>query len=1143
MPRTSKNITRGFSLLLLYFVCSAENTNAGQTDTLKPVALRCEYRLNPEGIDEAKPRLTWRVESTQRGQKQTAYRILVASTADRLSKNRGDLWDSGKVNSSQTIHIEYAGKPLVSRQQCFWKVASWDRDGVSCCWSKPAYWSMGLLNDSDWSAKYISYRDETPVFKDASAHFLPSARQYRKDFTTEKKIKRATIYATALGIYELELNGKRVGDALFAPGWTDYRQRAYYNTYDVTDLVHPGGNAIGANVADGWYSGYVGFGLLTGMGTEKIGRYTYGKTPSLMVQLEVEYSDGTRQVIGTDKSWKVTGDGPIRQADLLMGEFYDARMEMAGWSKPGFDDSGWQTAIVAEENGKQPATFYEFRNPEGAGGPEIKGRKIDLGFKRPKLESFPGNPVRITEEIRPVDVRKIEAGTYIFNLGQNFAGNVRLKLKGPAGHRVMLRFGEMLHPDGRLMTENLRKARATDYYVCKGDKNGEVYSPRFTFHGFQYVEVSNLPEGQQPELSDNKTATGPMVTGLVIHSDTPMTSTFECSDPMVNQLFSNVVWTQRANFLDLPTDCPQRDERMGWTGDAQAYVGTASYNADVGAFFTKWNRELMESQRPSGAFPGYAPFPFQHGWDFGTAWADAGIICPWTIWQAYGDTRMIERCWEPMTRFMQWRKKTSRDNLGINHGNAWGDWLTLGAPTPIDYIDTTYWAISTKMMAEMAQATGREDEAAAYREQFNAIRSAFKKKYLKDDGSITVNTQTAYALALVADLVPDEMRKASGRKLADLIALSGNHMATGFLGTKPLLPVLSSVDQHDLATFLLQSHEFPSWGYEIDQGATSIWERWDGYTIEDGFGRHNASMNSYSHYSFGAVCEWMFRTLAGIESDGPGYSKIIIRPTPPSPGSNAQHKPINWVKASYDSIQGKIISQWKVEGNDFYLDVTIPANCTATVYLPATKAEKITESGQPLSQIKFIKRLQTENNRVVLQVAAGRYRFKSTNSIVPAKSVYKTSKPADLSVNPDNIDLSGARKLVSWNFSNEVDITKWAGRNNLKIEKRDGKVFLLGTGADPQLSTELSRPLAGTLVIEIKGRPARGASAQFFWASPTGGFNGGQQTSRKLNPSEEINAYLFRIEDDQPLQKLRFDPFPDKAEMEIESITIYQIEK
>jgi len=1088
--------------------------------------------VNPLGIDEPQPRLYWRLESDERGQKQTAYQVLVASSSALLESDTGDLWDSARVESSQSTHVVYSGKPLTSRQQCFWKVRVWDKDGVPSDWTTPAMWSMGLLKEDDWQAQYISHRDQTPVFKDRNAHFLPPARQYRREFELAKKICRATIYTTALGVYELHLNGNRVGDAFFAPGWTDYRQRAYYDTYDVTEAVQNGDNAIGAWVADGWYSGYVGFGLLVGIGTEKIGRYTYGKTPSLMLQLEIEYEDGSRETIVTDKSWKVTGDGPIRQADLLMGEFYDARMEMPGWSKPGFDDEDWQTAILAEENGDQPATFYEFRNPAEPGrGPRIEGREIDLGFKPPKLEAFPGVPVRVIEEIRPIDVTKRGEGTYIFNLGQNFAGTIRLRVKGPAGHRVTLRFGEMLHPDGRLMTENLRRARATDYYVCKGNAEGEVYTPRFTFHGFQYVEVSEFPGHADLDT----------LTGLVLHSDTPLASTFECSDPMVNQLFSNVVWTQRANFLDLPTDCPQRDERMGWTGDAQVYVATATYNADVAAFYTKWLRELMESQRPSGAFPGYAPFPFQHGWDFGSAWADAGIICPWTIWQAYGDTRIIQQCWEPMTRFIEWRRKTSRDNLGIAHGNAWGDWLAQGAKTPLDYVDTVYFAISSNMMADMAAAIGRDDEAAAYRGQFEQIKNAFRKKYLKDDGSVAVNTQTAHALALFAGLVSDDMQRATGQKLADLIALNGNHMATGFLGTRPLLPVLSSVGQHDLATFLLQSREFPSWGYEIDQGATSIWERWDSYTKEDGFGRHNAAMNSFSHYSFGAVCEWMFRSLAGIASDGPGYSRIIIRPTPPSPGSNAQHKPIDWVKASYDSIQGKIVSQWKVDGGCFHLDVTIPTNTTAIVFVPASDAASVQEGGKPLNEAKHVRVQGARDGHVVLYVESGRYRFRSTGGMVPATIALKTSKPADLSLNPENIDLTTARELVRWDFCRDADAAEWPVRHNLKIEKRDGKTFLVTTGGDPQLATELPKPFSGPLAIELKARPAKGTITQFFWASPTGGFNAAQQNQRQLNPADQVNSYLFRIGDDQSLKKLRFDPFANQGEMEIESLTIYRI--
>ena len=700
------------------------------------------------------------VESGQRGQRQTAYQILVASDQTRLRKDQGDLWDSGKVASGETTGIVYGGRPLASRQHCFWKVRVWDKAGKPSAWSERATWGMALLKPGDWKAQYISFSDKTPVHRFADPLFLPPARQYRKEFAAAKPVRRATIYATALGIYELHLNGERLGDACFAPGWTDYHQRAYYQTYDVTSLLKQGANALGAWVADGWYAGYIGFGLLTKMGTEGIGRYIYGKTPALMAQLEIEYSDGSRETVVTDSSWKVTGAGPIQEADFLMGESYDASREMLGWSKPGFDDGKWEAAIRAEDNGSVKAKFYEFRNPVAGKGPKVEGREVDLGFKRP-LEA--GGVPRLAGAAnggdQAVAITSPTNGVYILNLGQNFAGVVRMKVKGPAGTQVRLRYGEMLHPDGRLMTENLRKARATDFYTLRGDPQGEIYQPRFTFHGFQYVELTGYPG--QPDLDT--------ITGIVLHSATPLTSAFECSDPVVNRLFKNIVWTQRANFVDLPTDCPQRDERFGWTGDAQAYVGTATYNADVAAFYTKWLRELMESQRPSGTFPGYAPFPFQHGWDFGTAWCDAGVICPWTIWKAYGDTRIIERCWEPMTRFIAWRKGASKGFLGVAHGNDWGDWLAVNEKTPLDYIDTAYFAYSTKLMAEMAQAIGKTKEAAEYRELFGKIKAAFNQKYVKPDGSLALNTQTAYALALYMDLMPDNLRAAAGAMLAKKI--------------------------------------------------------------------------------------------------------------------------------------------------------------------------------------------------------------------------------------------------------------------------------------------------------------------------------------------------------------------------------------
>ena len=942
-----------------------------------PTATRCEYLVNPQGIDEAQPRLSWRLESSKRGAAQVAYQILVSSSLELLNHNSGDLWDSGKVDSDQSVSVVYSGKPLKSRQPCFWKVCVWD-DANQATWSLPASWTMGLLRPENWQADYISFLDTTPIWKNRSRLFLPPVHQFRKEFVLSKSVKRATIYATALGVYEFYLNGESIGDARFAPGWTDYHQRAYYNTYDVTGRVKQGDNALGACVGDGWYSGYVGFALHAGFGTEKIGRYIYGKTPALMAQLEIEYDDGSREIIPTDKSWKVTGDGPIREGDFLMGEYYDARKETAGWTKANFDDLQWDQAILACENDTLPATFYdEFKGDEPGDQVEIKGQPIELGFKHPaKLEAFPGVPVRPVQEIKPVAITSPTNGVFIFNMGQNFAGVVRLKVKGAAGTKIRLRFGERLHDDGRLMTENLRKARATDYYILKGDKNGEEWTPHFTFHGFQYVEVIGYPGNPGKDA----------ITGIVLQSDTSLTSEFECSDPMANRLFKNIVWTQRANFIDLPTDCPQRDERLGWMGDAQIYVHCATLNADVAAFYSKWLREVMEAQRPSGTFPGYCPNPFQSGWGFGTAWCDAGVICPWTIWQAYGDTRIVERCWPNMVKFLDWRISTSTNFLGINQGNDWGDWLSFGTKTPLDYVDTVYFAYAAKLMWGMGDAIGKEAEAENYRQLFENIKAAFIRKYVRPDGSLSVDTETAYALALYMDLIPTELRMKSGAIMANKIrsgeTADNSGMTTGFLGTRPLLPMLTSVGENDQAVKLFQSRKFPSWGYEVEQGATTIWEHWDSYTKANGFGgldgKQNASMNSFAHYSFGAVGEWMLGDLAGIQSAGPGYDKIIIHPHPPSPDSDRVEKPINWVKSHYDSIHGRIVSNWRRHGSSFELETIIPANTTAEVYLPASDSKNITEGGRPLSKAAGVKFIRMENGCAVLAVVSGEFHFKST---------------------------------------------------------------------------------------------------------------------------------------------------------------------
>lgn len=957
---------------LLAAVAFAAALNSAHAAPPVVTHLLCEYLDGPGVVDTPRPRLFWHLESDERGQGQTAWQVLVASSRAILDADRGDLWDSGRVGGSGSTHVEYAGRPLSSRQRCHWKVRIWDARGKVSRWSDAATWRMGLIEAGDWRSEWISFRDEQPLHADRERLHLPPARHYRKTFAAAgSAVRRATLYSTALGIHEPWLNGRRVSEDFFAPGWTDYRRRAYYRAYDVTGLIEPGTNVVGAVVADGWYAGYLGYGLLVGYGPHRTGRDTYGRTPALRAQLEIEFENGSVQVVGTDATWEVSGDGPWREADFLMGEAYDARREDPNWCVPAALTRHapgpaaawtWQPAIRAEANGSVKAPFTD-----GAGT-----REQEFGFVAPAvLEGYPAQPVRFIEELPARSVTPRPDGTFIVDLGQNFAGVVRLKVHGPAGTTVRLRHGEMLHPDGRLMTENLRKARATDTYILRGDPAGEVYVPRFTFHGFQYVEVAGYPGTPAPDA----------VTGIVLHSDTPLVSSFVCSDPMVNRLFQNVVWTQRANFLELPTDCPQRDERFGWMGDAQVYARTATLNADVGAFFTKWLREVAEAQLPSGAYPDYCPWPFQHGKAFATAWTDAGIIVPWTMWQAYGDTRLVERQWASMTRFMEWRRASAKDFLGVQHpeGNTWGDWLNLDEPTPIEYVDTAYLALSTRLMAEMAAAIGRPDEAAGYRELFERVQAAYVAKYVRPDGTLAVDTQTAYALALQSGLMPEGRRTAAGARLAAKIEANGTRMATGFLGTRPLLPALTETGQHDLAVRLLQSRRFPSWGYEVENGATTIWERWDSFTREHGFngiaGNQNASMNSFSHYSFGAVCEWMFRSLAGIDTEGPGTRRFLIRPGPPTPGSNPEHEAITWVRARHDSLNGPVHVHWRVEGGRFQLDLTVPPNTAATVLMPTRDPDAVREGGRAVRRVKGVRLSGREGDRARLEVTSGRWRF------------------------------------------------------------------------------------------------------------------------------------------------------------------------
>ncbi len=874
---------------------------------LSVVQLRCEYLDNPLGINEPKPRLSWVLESSRRSQMQSAYQVLASSSEKDLKGGRGELWDSGRVESDQSTHVVYEGKPLESSQRAYWQVRVWDQEGNASDYSDAAYWEFGL-SQGDWQGKWIAF--PTHVNNTASA----PCPHVRKLFTAKKKVARARAYASALGLYQLHINGQRVGNDVFTPGWTEYSKRVQYQTYDVTDLIERGKNGVGIIIGDGWYCGSVGW----------FGRNHWGPLAHALLQLRIEYADGTVETVVTDGTWEA-GTGPLLTSDLLNGEEYDARLAIPGWSTTRFDDSDWKP-VKTQDLGTVP------------------------------LLGQHSQPVQEVLELEPKKITQNPTGSYIFDLGQNMVGWARLKVKGPAGTIVRLRFAEMLNPDGTLYTMNLRKAKCTDVYTLRGGRT-EVYEPTFSFRGFRYVEVTGYP-GKPPRDA---------ITGVVAYSNTPPTGTFECSNPMVNQLQSNIVWGQRGNFLEVPTDCPQRDERAGWMGDAQIFVRTACFNMDVSSFFTKWMDDVVDSQSPEGAFGDVSPRVKPIG-DAAPAWGDAGVIIPWTMYLCYGDTRVIEKHWAAMVKWMDYIAAENPSFVRDKRlNNNYGDWLSIAAETPKDLLATAYWAYLADLMAKMAHVIGKQDEARQYDELFAKVKSAFNRAFVKEDGKIGDDTQTGYVLALHWDLLPQEKREAAARHLVADIERKGGHLSTGFLGVGYLTPTLTEVGRLDVAYRLLNNRTFPSWGYSIKHGATTIWERWDGWTTDKGF--QDPGMNSFNHYSLGSVGEWMYHTVAGIDVDPhkPGYKHIILHPRP---GGG-----LTYAKAAYDSIHGRIVSNWRLRKGKFEWKVAIPANTTATLYIPAESEEEITESGESLGEAEGVRFVRMEEGFAVCEAASGEYQF------------------------------------------------------------------------------------------------------------------------------------------------------------------------
>jgi alpha-L-rhamnosidase len=1080
----------------------------------KPAKLECESLVTPLGMDAEKPTLSWQLRDTRDGAKQTAYELQVASSASSLAVGKADIWDSGKIASSDSIGVAYAGPALQASKRYFWRVRVWDRDGKAYPVSDATWWETGLLGQQNWKAKWIGFEeaeeravresgakwimqaDTGSTAKDKTSHafrfhfsvsgtvksahlyatgedttaawvngkqvmetstmpaygHLPWKTYYQRDVTSDvksganvlavevirygggfqspdinqtpmnalvyveksdgtteifksgdagwkgalnatgtwqqaafddsgwrdaipfvakregmegegnprpwptgtvkslrrgfevtKPIAAVRVYATALGSYKLFVNGKPVGEQILSPGWTDFREHVVYQAYDVSNLVKQGKNAIGALLAAGWYSTPLQW---LGEGNN------YGATPpAVRVQMRIEYRDGSTDEILSDASWKADSSA-IRFAEIYDGETYDARKVQKGWDTAGFADGAWKPVEVIE--------------------PMLGASEVKAGD--PKIEWQYFQPIRREKTMTAKTVTEPAPGVYVFDFGQNFSGVVRIRTKGAAGSDVKLRFAEVLNPDGTMYVENLRTAKATDHFILAG-KGEEEFEPTFTYHGFRYAEVSGVAGKPRPED----------VQAVVFHTDAPFTSELKTKSEMLNKLWSNILWGQRSNFVGLPTDCPQRDERLGWSADAQVFWRAASYNMDLTAFSRKFSGDLRATQVGTAMFGIYAPGTNHENPGYGTGWSDAGVVIPWTSWIQTGDRAVVDQNWDAMKKYLAAIHEANPDYLWKkNYGIPFADWLAPEGVTAVDLIATAYWAYDVTLMKQMAAATGRTAEAAEYGEMFEKIKEAFVKAYTRPDGFVgavppppvfasgtgqklgdqPVETQTGYVLAINMNLLPESVRKAAGQRLADRIAANHGQLGTGFLGTPYLLAALTDTGHLDVAYHLLLDTEYPSWGYLVEHGATTMWERWNGDQM-----RKDPGMNSYNHYAYGAVADWIYRYAAGIDTTpgDAGFHTIYLHPN----FSDA----LGAMNFSYESGYGTIRSEWTVAGGKAAWKLTIPANSSGR--LAAGVADgRLTLDGKALAGNSRV-HVVHDGGETVYEVPAGSYSFEA----------------------------------------------------------------------------------------------------------------------------------------------------------------------
>ncbi len=884
--------------------------------------LRCEMLENPQGIDAVHPRLSWQIVGGGRNIVQTAYRVIVASSPEKLNSNEGDFWDSHKIASGQSIMTAYAGKTLASRTACYWKVRVWTNTGQSQ-WSQPAFWSIGLLNASDWKAKWIGYDGGFP-WDSVSKFSRLSARYFCKEFKSDKTVKRAIVYIVGLGHYELYINGKAVGDEVLAETPTDYTQSVKYNTYDVTNAVSQGDNVIGAVLGNGRF-----FTMRPKYKPQKIKEFGF---PKMLLQLEITYNDGSKKIITSDDSWKFTADGPIRTNNEYDGEEYEATKELTGWNAVGYNNNKWANPqLVAAPGGRLEARMME--------------------------------PIKIVKTVNPVSIRPLKPGVWIMDMGQNMAGWVQMRVKGNRGDKVILRYAETLQKNQELYVANLRDAKATDIYTLKGGGE-EVWHPVFIFHGFRYVEISGYPG--RPNVND--------FVGQVVSDDTATTGQFETSDTLINRVYKNAWWGILSNYKGMPIDCPQRNERMPWLGDRATGSLGESFVFNNENLYAKWLDDIQDAQLPDGSIPDVAP-AYWHYYSDNMTWPGTYILVANMLYEQFGDKAPIEKHYASMKKWLSYMRQKYLKN-GLMTKDKYGDWCVppespelIHAKDPSRITDgtliaTAYYYRMLYLMQRFAGILNKTADQQNFSELAKTTKDTFNKKFLnKTTSQYDNNTVTANLLPLYFGMVPPTYEKQVFSNIVNKILIAENsHISTGVIGTQWLMRGLTDYGRPDIAFHIAGNSDYPSWGYMVKQGATTIWELWNGDTA-------NPQMNSRNHVMLlGDLITWFYQDLAGIKAGDAGFKTVIMKP--------ANISGLDSVKASYQTPYGLIKSSWKKSQGQFEWFVTVPPNTTATVYLPAKSLKNVQDGNAALTTEKGIKYAGLDKDNAKIVIGSGDYDFR-----------------------------------------------------------------------------------------------------------------------------------------------------------------------